>query len=287
MNSNIFNTRKVQLLAFTALGLATAGTAAVQSNHTANADERANVSTSKTVNADHNATSKAVKADNTYTVKSGDTLSGIAAKYNTTVDKLEKSNNLQSPDIIFVGDNIKIRSEAKDTYTVKAGDTLSGIAGKYNTSVTELRSANNLSSDLIQVGQVLKLHADKVTVSVQPQTQTVQPQVQAQTQTVQPQAAQSSAQQAPQAPVVQSSRTHVSASTGNSSSAKEWIAQRESSGNYAASNGRYFGRYQLDKSYLHGDYSPANQERVANNYVSSRYGSWENAKSFWQQHGWY
>lgn len=286
MNSNIFNTRKVQLFAFTALGLATAGTAAVQSNHTANADERANVSTSKPVNADHNATSETAKADNTYTVKSGDTLSGIAAKYNTTVDKLEKSNHLQSPDVIFAGNNIKISSEAKDTYTVKAGDTLSGIAAKYNTSVTELYSANNLSSDLIRVGQVLKLHADRVTVSVQPQQpQTVQPQVQAQT--VQPQAAQPSAQQTTQAPVVQTSRTQSSASTGNSSSAKEWIAMHESSGNYAASNGRYFGRYQLDKSYLHGDYSPANQERVANNYVSSRYGSWENAKSFWQQHGWY
>lgn len=283
MNSNIFNTRKVQLFAFTALGLATAGTAAVQSNHTANADERANVSTSKTVNTDHNSTNKVVKADSTYTVKSGDTLSGIAAKYNTTVDKLEKSNNIQSPDIIFAGDSIKISSKAKDTYTVKSGDTLSGIAAKYNTSVTELRSANNLSSDLIQVGQVLKLHADNVTVSVQP----AQTQTQAQAQVVQPQTVQPSAQQTAQAPVVQSSRTQASASTGNSSSAKEWIAQRESSGNYAASNGRYFGRYQLDKSYLHGDYSPANQERVANNYVSSRYGSWENAKSFWQQHGWY
>lgn len=263
MNSNIFNTKKAQLFAFTALGLATAGAAAVQSNHTANADERANVSTSETVKSDHQ-----------YTVKSGDTLSGIAAKYNTTVNKLEKLNKLQSPDTIFVGDNIKVSSEAKDTYTVKTGDTLSKIADSQNTSVTELRSANNLVSDLIHVGQILKLHADKVTVSVQPQqSQTVQPRVQ---------------QSAPaQAPVAQSSNTQVSATTGNSSSAKEWIAMRESSGNYAASNGRYIGRYQLDKSYLHGDYSPANQERVANNYVSSRYGSWENAKSFWQQHGWY
>lgn len=263
MNSNIFNTKKVQLFAFTALGLATAGVAAVQSNHTANADERANVSTSETVKVDHN-----------YTVKSGDTLSGIAAKYSTTVNKLEKLNTLQSPDTIFVGENIKVSSEAKDTYTVKVGDTLSKIADSHSTSVTELRSANNLVSDLIHVGQILKLHADKVTVAVQPQqTQTEQPRVK---------------QSAPaQATVAQSSNTQVSASTGNSSSAKEWIAMRESSGNYAASNGRYFGRYQLDKSYLHGDYSPANQERVANNYVSSRYGSWENAKSFWQQHGWY
>lgn len=41
------------------------------------------------------------------------------------------------------------------------------------------------------------------------------------------------------------------------------IAQRESSGSYDATNGQYIGRYQLSASYLNGDYSPANQERVA------------------------
>lgn len=47
------------------------------------------------------------------------------------------------------------------------------------------------------------------------------------------------------------------------------------------------GRYQLSSSYLNGDYSPANQERVADEYVAGRYGSWENAKSFWLANGWY
>lgn len=75
--------------------------------------------------------------------------------------------------------------------------------------------------------------------------------------------------------------------TGTSSSAKEWIAQKESGGSYTAQNGRYYGRYQLDSSYLNGDYSPANQERVADNYVANRYGSWENAQQFWLTHGWY
>ena len=58
------------------------------------------------------------------------------------------------------------------------------------------------------------------------------------------------------------------------SDAKEWIAQRESSGSYDATNGQYIGRYQLSASYLNGDYSPANQERVADQYVAGRYGSW-------------
>ena len=44
---------------------------------------------------------------------------------------------------------------------------------------------------------------------------------------------------------------------------------------------------QFHSSYLNGDYSPANQERVANKYVADRYGSWDNAKAFWLAHGWY
>lgn len=83
------------------------------------------------------------------------------------------------------------------------------------------------------------------------------------------------------------SATPTTASTGVQSSAKEWIAQKESGGSYTAENGRYYGRYQLDRSYLNGDLSPENQERVADQYMISRYGSWENAKNFWLTHGWY
>lgn len=60
-------------------------------------------------------------------------------------------------------------------------------------------------------------------------------------------------------------------------SAKLWIARR----------GRYYGRFQLDVSYLHGDYSVANQERTADRYVKGRYGSWTAAKRFWMAHNWY
>lgn len=75
--------------------------------------------------------------------------------------------------------------------------------------------------------------------------------------------------------------------TGDSSSAKEWIAQKESGGSYSATNQRYIGRYQLDSSYLGGDHSPENQERVADAYVAGRYGSWEAAQQFWLDNGWY
>lgn len=69
--------------------------------------------------------------------------------------------------------------------------------------------------------------------------------------------------------------------------AKAWIAQRESGGSYTARNGSVYGRYQLSLSYLHGNLSPANQERTANQYVKGRYGSWVNAKKFWLAHNWY
>jgi len=83
---------------------------------------------------------------------------------------------------------------------------------------------------------------------------------------------------------------HYSAPAGMSEAeAKEWIAQRESGGDYSAvsSNGQWYGRYQLDKRYLDGDYSAAHQEEVADKYVKERYGSWSKAQEWWASHGWY
>ena len=73
------------------------------------------------------------------------------------------------------------------------------------------------------------------------------------------------------------------------SDAKEWIAMRESGGQYEIWNPTqtYYGRYQLTASYLNGDFSRENQERVADEYVLNRYGSWEAALVFWQANGWY
>lgn len=84
----------------------------------------------------------------------------------------------------------------------------------------------------------------------------------------------------PQTSVIQTQVTDEAA-------AKEWIAQKESGGSYTVTNGQYYGRYQLTSSYLHNDFSSANQEKVAQEYVTSVYGSWNNAKSFWSENGWY
>jgi len=96
----------------------------------------------------------------TVTVKSGDTLSGIAAKHGTTVKKLAKTNNIENPDVIYVGQKIKIggttsKGKAK-TYTVKSGDTLSAIAKKHGTTVKALAKANGIKNpDHIEIGQKL------------------------------------------------------------------------------------------------------------------------------------
>lgn len=69
--------------------------------------------------------------------------------------------------------------------------------------------------------------------------------------------------------------------------AKEWIAFRESGGDYDARNGQYIGRYQLSADKLDGDWSEENQEAAAEAYVADRYGSWQAAQEFWERNGWY
>ncbi len=85
----------------------------------------------------------------------------------------------------------------------------------------------------------------------------------------------------------QATTSYTSNASGSEAAAKAWIAGRESGGSYSARNGQYIGKYQLSASYLGGDYSAENQERVADNYVKSRYGSWTGAQKFWQTNGWY
>lgn len=148
-----------------------------------------------------------------------------------------------------------------ESYTVKSGDTLSAIAKEKNTTVDAIAQKNKISNvNLITVGQVLEIEDDKATTNTTEQATTSK------------------------------ATTTVSASDGLSAedaAAKEWIAQKESSGSYKAQNGQYYGRYQLSLSYLNGDLSPENQEKVANQYVVNRYGSWSAAKNFWLANGWY
>ena len=102
----------------------------------------------------------------TYTVKSGDTLSGIAAKYGTTYQKIAADNGIANPNIIHPGQVLKIdvanntntAQNNTKTYIVKAGDTLSGIAAKYGTTYQEIARKNGIANpNIIHPGQVLKI----------------------------------------------------------------------------------------------------------------------------------
>ena len=175
------------------------------------------------------------------------------------------------------------------TYTVKSGDTLSGIAEKYNTTVEKLAEKNKIKDiHLIYVDQVLVIDGEAPATSTT-STATAEAPVAA------PAATETTTYEAPAASVIVAEETvattETSASTstvsGSEAEAKEWIAQKESGGSYTATNGRYIGRYQLTDSYLNGDYSAENQERVADAYVAGRYGSWTAAKNFWLNNGWY
>ncbi|MFT8558171.1 LysM peptidoglycan-binding domain-containing protein [Liquorilactobacillus hordei] len=101
-------------------------------------------------------------ASSTYTVKSGDTLSEIAASYNTTYAKLATLNNIKSPYIIYPGQALKVSGSltvsSKVYYTVKKGDTLSAIAKEYGTTVASIKELSGLKNvNYIYVGQSLRV----------------------------------------------------------------------------------------------------------------------------------
>ena len=117
--------------------------------------------------SESNNTGSNTGTSNTYVVKSGDSLYSIARKHNTTVDELKRLNNLTS-NVLSIGQVLKIPSSSEsnntgsntgttNTYVVKSGDNLYSIARKYNTTVDEIKKLNNLTSNLLSIGQVLKI----------------------------------------------------------------------------------------------------------------------------------
>jgi FOG: LysM repeat len=176
------------------------------------------------------------------------------------------------------------------TVTVKEGNTVSGLAEKYNVSVKQIKQWNHLNDEnVIIVGDKLNIDGKDVKSNVDfKQKKQGQQNQQSQKPVQQPTAPVQQTQQAAHQPVqqnVQSQQTTQVQPQNNS--AKEQIAYSESRGSYTAQNGRYYGKYQLDLSYLGGDLSPQHQEDVFQQYCNDRYGSVEGALSFRQQHGWY
>ena len=188
--------------------------------------------------------------------------------------------------LAFLAPSLTFAQETK-TYTVKAGDTLSEIAETYNTTVEKLTKLNNIKNvDLIFIDQVLVIDGEAPVA----ETTTTEAPVAEVEET--PAVAETVVEETYEAPATAPAATEsysapAATVSGSEAEAKEWIAQKESGGSYTATNGRYIGRYQLTDSYLNGDYSAENQERVADAYVAGRYGSWTAAKNFWLNNGWY
>ncbi|MGO4864974.1 LysM peptidoglycan-binding domain-containing protein [Ligilactobacillus ruminis] len=187
-----------------------------------------------------------------------------------------------------------------DTVMVKSGDTLSQIADENNTTVSSIQSLNSLQNiHLIFPGQKLVINTNNGDAAASTQQSAQTTQQASQQQTTQQASQQQTTQQASQQQTTQQQTTQQASqqqtmqttqqavASSSEQAARDWIASRESGGSYTAQNGNYYGKYQLSRAYLGGDYSAENQERVANSYVLNRYGSWANAKAHWLQNGWY
>jgi LysM repeat protein len=108
-------------------------------------------------------------------VRQGETLSGIAAKYRTTVSRITQANNIRERDIIRVGQKLKVpltaaaaaaasresapapKLLAGGKYKVQKGDSLWKIARKVNTDTKKIQQLNGLKDTRLQIGQILEI----------------------------------------------------------------------------------------------------------------------------------
>ncbi|WFA02533.1 LysM peptidoglycan-binding domain-containing protein [Limosilactobacillus fermentum] len=223
------------------------------------------------------ATTVSANADSIYTVKSGDTLSGISCQFShdyAFVDTLASNNNIANKNLIYVGQKLVIKDDGEITSATASQVASLPSASASSTSQAQTDSASAASQAAAQSAAAASQAA-----------------LQSQQAASQSAAATSTAYTTMAATSTTTSTSSTSSYTSSLSSseeaAKEWITQKESGGSYTAKNGNYYGKYQLSISYLNGDLSAANQEKVADQYVASRYGSWTAAQSFWESHGWY
>ena len=259
------------------------------------------------------ATTVSANADSIYTVKSGDTLSGISCQFGhdyAFVDTLASNNNIANKNLIYVGQKLVIKDDGEITSATASQVASLPSASASSTSQAQTDSASAASqasstaSDQASADSLAAAQSAAAASQAAAQSADAASQAAAQSAAAASQAALQSQQAASQSAAATSTAyttmaaTSTTTSTSSTSSytsslssseeaAKEWITQKESGGSYTAKNGNYYGKYQLSISYLNGDLSAANQEKVADQYVASRYGSWTAAQSFWESHGWY
>ena len=241
------------------------------------------------------ATTVSANADSIYTVKSGDTLSGISCQFGhdyAFVDTLASNNNIANKNLIYVGQKLVIKDDGEITSATASQVASLPSASASSTSQAQTDSASAAS-------QASSTASDQASADSLAAAQSAAAASQAAAQSAAA-ASQAAAQSAAATSTAYTTMAATSTTTSTSSTssytsslssseeaAKEWIVQKESGGSYTKQNGNYYGKYQLSISYLNGDLSAANQEKVADQYVASRYGSWTAAQAFWESHRWY
>lgn len=261
--------------------------------------------------------------DVAYTIQWGDTLSTIATATGLPLETLVEINAINNADLIIVNNTIYFSAE-EETVTIK--ESASNEEKTYDVSenkveeitpvpvedttesIEEPAPIENTTEEIVEpedsapqaVEQPAKeVHKEPSEIEVEEesvQEVPVQEEPAVENEESDNTGETTDPEQTPQAMTVTSNTsdrpteaipTSVSSPSVSETAAKEEIARRESNGSYDARNGVYIGRYQLHHSYLDADYSPANQERVADAYVADRYGSWGEALAHWNAIGWY
>lgn len=199
----------------------------------------------------------------TVTVQSGDTVSEIAQKYHTTIDEIQKENKLSNVNLIYVGQQLQVNGTTQSTNAVSTQQIATPHEANVVTSQNTIQNQERAVQEPLQQKGPVASKVQQTNANANTNTNT-------------------------NTNASTNQNTNYSSNVGgNDADAKAWIAQHESSNNYNARNGQYIGKYQLSAGYLNGDYSPANQEKCADQYVAQRYGSWSNAKQHWLANGWY
>ncbi|WNY94468.1 aggregation-promoting factor [Limosilactobacillus fermentum] len=233
------------------------------------------------------ATTVSANADSIYTVKSGDTLSGISCQFGhdyAFVDTLASDNNIANKNLIYVGKKLVIKDDGEITSATASQVASLPSASASSTSQAQTDSASAASQASSTASD--QASADSL-AAAQSAAAASQAALQSQQAASQSDAAYTTMAATSTTTSTSSTSSYTSSLSSSEEAAKEWITQKESGGSYTAQNGNYYGKYQLSISYLNGDLSAANQEKVADQYVASRYGSWTAAQAFWESHGWY
>lgn len=196
-----------------------------------------------------------------------------------------------------VSADLEATDDTTTSYTIQYGDTLAAIAKASDVSVDALVAINDIqNANVIFPGTKLSFTKDETTGEVNEVTVEDSATEEATTYDVAEEVVTETTYEAPAEETYvaeettyeePAAETTASTTSYSSNSAKEIIAQRESGGSYTATNGQYYGRYQLNPTLVAYGASPAEQEVAADKYVAERYGSWDAALAFWNANGWY